>query len=85
MASGREPRDRLPSAALHGASGRSPGSHVFVVNRLPASFDAVAGGSGRFASIHRNMLTVAGAAPGLRGVTRTGFPFHSRRRTVAST
>jgi len=66
MASGGNPRDRLPSAALHGASGRSPGSRVFVVNRLPAPFGAVAGGPGRSASIHRNALTVAGAAPGLR-------------------
>ena len=34
--------------------------------------------AGRQTVIHRNALTVAGAAPELHEKLRTGFPFHSR-------
>ena len=66
------PRRRLQSTVR---DGRSPGSRVVAVSRLPGKFPvAPAWGSS---------LTVAGAAPALRR-TRTGFPFHlPRGRTIA--
>jgi len=78
VASKESAHDRLPSAALHGATGRSPGSHGFRMIRLPVSH-RYSGWQTTSAAVNLPiMLTVAGAAPELRVFTRTGFPFHSR-------
>src|SRR5262249_20121340 len=72
--SGRPPRARAPHAGRMTCSGRSPGSRVVTLLRLPKLWCAKPSGKLKKDS----PPTVAGAAPDLlrqRMANRTGFPF----------